>query len=224
MLKQPDPICEECARLNKEPNPDNDLINNLSPSTRYLYFVIDVKNENTMLEGIQYVEMAPGLDKDIRTKAADPRTQEWIDISHPVSGRNIVINRTGKGKTDTKYNVVKLEERTQAQAEVIKAYMEAAPSFDDILLFHDYNTLKEEFTGSISAVAAVVADKKENVTNSATANPSGSAAIVQPNPVVQSVSVTPETAVQLAAKVETAAAQPLSLAERIKAKLAQQKG
>ncbi len=221
MKKIADPICEERTRLSNDPNADKDVLSELSPSMRYLYFVVDMRNENTILEGLKYMEMASGLDQDIRTKSKNARTGEWVDISHPVSGKNIIINRKGTTKNNTKYNVTQLEDRKPEHGEVIKAYMEAAPEFDEILFFADYKTIKEEFSG-LSADRTATSTTQETATRSesqpATTTNSAPQTVTNPKPAKQEEARKVESPTPVEQKQEASAG--MSMADKIRAKLA----
>jgi len=93
------PICEEVGRMIKSNNPDEvRKAEDMRVQLRILYNIIDMDDINS---GVQVFSSGPKIFRDILSFFADP---DWGDLTDPINGYDIVIERQGSG-FNTRYNV-----------------------------------------------------------------------------------------------------------------------
>jgi len=142
----PCPICEEVARMKKS-GEDQELIDELRPSTRYLFFVIDMKSRSTEEKGVQWFDASSGIKDEIVSLSHNKRTGDAIDISDPVDGKTVSFNRTG-ARLKTRYKGFELEDREYPIDEDI---LEDIPLFENVIQSVTYEQLEEAFKGTSSS-------------------------------------------------------------------------
>jgi hypothetical protein len=138
---KPCPICEEIVRMRKN-SEDQELINELRPSIRYLFFVLDVTNRKTEEKGLQWFDASPGIKDEIVALSINKRSGEAIDVSDPDDGRAIAFTRTGT-RLKTRYKGFELEDRDPIPDEIL----DEIPFFDDVLQDVTYEDLEKAFLG-----------------------------------------------------------------------------
>jgi len=155
MYGKPCPICEYRQKIKSE-DPDSELLAELAPRARYLFFVYDVRSEEKIEEGLHWFD-APVVVKDnIVSLSKDRRTGEIIDVSDLEDGRDIEFVKVGSG-LKTKYEGFKLVPTDP----IPKEWAEGVPDFDEVLLVHDYDKLKLALTGSLEDDEEIVDTDEE---------------------------------------------------------------
>ena len=147
--KGPCPICDKVKVLRtaekQADEADEELINtikSLRGSTRYLFWMLDdEKPEN----GLQLYDAPASIQDGIMSISRNKKTKDIIDISDPDDGKALGFTRTGTGPMDTKYKSFSSEECDPITDEVLDAVLD----FEDVIVLHDYNTIKSEFEGGM---------------------------------------------------------------------------
>ena len=94
------PACAEAERLDKSPNPvDKKRARDLWPSRRVFANAIDRGDEDA---GVKLLAVGKTIHEELLNIAKDP--EAGGNFTHPVTGFDIVITRTGTGM-DTRYKV-----------------------------------------------------------------------------------------------------------------------
>jgi len=142
MYGEPCPVCEYREEL-KQKNPEDEMVSELAPSRRYLFFVFNVASEDTEEEGLHWFD-APVIVKDnIVSLSKDKRTGEVIDVSDPVDGRDVEFVRVGTNRR-TRYEGFKLVKNEP----IPESWYKNVPDFDEVLLKPDYDQVKSEVRGT----------------------------------------------------------------------------
>ncbi len=140
------PICEMVNKM-KEDDPEDERIIALLPKMRYLMFVYDVRDEDSINKGLRWwdvpVSKTCPIVESIKSLSKDRRTQSVIDVSDPVEGRDIEFTRKGTGQLNTAYEAFKLIESDP----IPKEWYDGVPAFDDILLVPTYEQVELELYG-----------------------------------------------------------------------------
>jgi len=140
------PICEKRAQLEEEDaEVHKDLIYELRPSLRVLFFVVDMKDKSTAAEGVQLYDAPNTVNQLVCGASTNPRTGEVIDISDPQEGKIMVFERVGKGR-NTKYQNGKIEDRPP----LLPEWLEGLPEFVDILDLASYEEIQASFDGGVN--------------------------------------------------------------------------
>jgi hypothetical protein len=99
--KKPCPVCAEADRLKASGNPaDRDRAFELFASRRVFCNVIDRRKPE---EGVKIAVLTKKVHDQLTALRKDP--DAGGDFTHPEHGFDIIIERVGKGKTDTAYTV-----------------------------------------------------------------------------------------------------------------------
>jgi len=101
MEKKPCPVCNHAAKLQRSgTEADKARARELSPSRRVYCVVLDRRNPDA---GPQIL----GFGKMVHEQLVALRQDEDMggDFTHPVNGIDVIIERTGDGKFNTRYNV-----------------------------------------------------------------------------------------------------------------------
>ena len=144
------PICEDRDRLRKQAEPDQDEMRALNCwPPRFLYLIVDVKDDATIAEGVQLYDAPRSVDNAIVGLCKDPRTGAVIDISDPAEGANgcgveVRFHRTGKGKTDTRYESFSLGDRR----EPLEIDYAKLPDIGDLVVLPTYDEILAEYGGA----------------------------------------------------------------------------
>jgi hypothetical protein len=150
-LGEPCACCEK-ANEYKASGEKPELVKDLRPETRELFFVVDVK---TLKKGCSTEEMAKadlkvqwwdassGVKDRVVNASYDPRAKEpEFDVADPDEGRNIIFERT-KGQP-YKCEDFKTEERKPIPDEWLN---QVNFEFDDILMLPEYSEVQSEVQG-----------------------------------------------------------------------------
>jgi len=145
MWRERCPVCEERMRLEQSGGDavDRNYLYSLRPAMRYLFFVVDMKDKETVEKGVQLWEAANTINQGIMSVSKNKRTGELIDISDPVEGKTLQFERRGKGATDTRYLGFSLEDREP----LLEEWLTSVPDFDDILIKPSYDDIAASFFG-----------------------------------------------------------------------------
>jgi len=144
MNGDPCPICEYRQKIRSR-DPDSELVVELAPRSRYLFFIYDVKSEKAIEEGLRWFDSPIIIKDNIVSLSKDRRTGEIIDVSDLEDGRDIEFVKVGSG-LKTRYEGFKLVKTDP----VPESWTENVPDFDDVIVICDYNTLKRELMGDVS--------------------------------------------------------------------------
>jgi len=156
MWRERCPICEERSRLAQAGEAvDKDYLYKLNPSMRYLFFIVDMKDKDSVAKGVQLWEAANSVNQGITDISKNKRTGELIDISDPVEGKTLEFERKGKGQYDTKYTGFKLEDREP----LLDEWLAIVPDFKDILVHPTYEEMVASFFGEDGK--AVIGERKK---------------------------------------------------------------
>ncbi len=143
MYNKPCPVCEAIEAM-KAAKASDDEIKTIVATRRYLMFVYDVRNDETIAKGLRWYD-APGIViSNIVLLSKDKRTKEIIDVCDPVDGRDIEFVRKGSGLS-SKYEAFNLV-KTEA---IPKEWYANIPDFDDVLSKPSYDQIKSEFDGGV---------------------------------------------------------------------------
>jgi len=148
MWNEPCPICEEIEKIKADKDADSkkvkDILSNLYPKTRFLFYVVDTESSETIEEGVRYFDTPFKIKDGIVKASKHKRTGGFIDITCPDTGKDISFTKTKTGKEaySIEYNGFCLEDRTEIQEEWLEL-----PPFEDILKKTDYETIKDAFLG-----------------------------------------------------------------------------
>jgi hypothetical protein len=96
-------VCEKVSALRRSGNEiDKEIASDLSAS-RQIY--ANVVNLDDVERGVQVMKFGKTIYQELLAYM-DPADPENVgDLTHPKTGYNVVIDRKGKGKNDTKYSV-----------------------------------------------------------------------------------------------------------------------
>jgi len=99
-LGKPCYICEVVERLQNSQDPrDQAVASEMRANTRVFYNIVDLDNVD---KGVQVYTSGIKILQDILAYFADP---DWGDVTHPEHGYDIVIDREGTTRENTKYQV-----------------------------------------------------------------------------------------------------------------------
>jgi hypothetical protein len=99
-LGKPCYICEVVERLQNSQDPrDQAVASEMKANVRVFYNIVDLDNVE---KGIQVYTSGIKILQDVLAYFADP---DWGDITHPEHGYDIVIEREGTTRENTKYQV-----------------------------------------------------------------------------------------------------------------------
>jgi hypothetical protein len=152
MFGEPCAVCEYREKL-AAAGMDADTLKALSWSRRYLFFVIDTKNESTEDEGLRWFDAPAQVKDNIVTLSKNKRTGENVDVSDPEHGRDIEFVRTG-AKLQTRYSAFALIDNNP----IPKEWYQDVPEFDDVLFRPTYSKVKELIQGAESTEEVEQAD------------------------------------------------------------------
>jgi len=96
-------VCEKVSQLRRSGNDlDKEVAGELSASRQIYANVVDLANPD---KGVQVAKFGITIYNEL-LGYMDPRDPSSLgDLTHPQTGYNLVIERTGKGKNDTRYSV-----------------------------------------------------------------------------------------------------------------------
>jgi flagellar biosynthesis GTPase FlhF len=135
------PICEDILKLKKEDGQE-DLIKELRPNQRYLFFVVDVASSDAERKGVQWYDAPIGVNDGIVKLSVDKRTGAIVDVSDPEQGFNVLFEKTGKNKM-TRYGAFELEARKRPAK---KDWLDV-PDFEKVLKVAEYDIISSVYRG-----------------------------------------------------------------------------
>lgn len=147
------PICADIIKL-KAKDPQDEAIQDLRPASRFLFFVVDVKNSETEKKGPQWYDAPISVNDAIVKASEDKRTGQVVDVSDPKKGCNVLFAKSGSMKK-TRYDSFELEPR---ESPAKKDWLDV-PEFDDILNFVDADIIEVTYTGGIKEASEDSSDK-----------------------------------------------------------------
>ena len=150
------PICEEMQRANDAG--DEEYAKTLYPTRRVLAYIVDMK---VPTDGVKAWTMPyKTVDQQIVLQSTDPETNEYFAVDDPEEGYNVVVTKSGSGKTGTEYKVNISRHSTEfAMTEEIYDYLMANP-LPDVLTFYEYNHIAKAF-GSAGNKSSEKEEKEE---------------------------------------------------------------
>ena len=144
MKGEPCPVCEARRTIT-----DQDEADQLKPGYRTLAWVIDRDNEKA---GPMIWSMPITMFKEINARSIDKKTNAPILVDDPEEGYDIVFNRAGTTKTNTKYSAVEvtrepspLHDDEKLQARWLE-YITEHP-LPDVLNFYDAEHIEKVLFG-----------------------------------------------------------------------------
>ena len=147
MFNKPCPVCEYIEEL-KNNGADPETLKQLYATKRFLLFLIDVRDDSTIMKGLRWFDAPPKLVGEIISRSKDKRTQAVVDVCDPKEGRDIEFVRKGQGlKTD--YMGIDLK----VTAEVPSDWYENVPKFDEVISIPTYEQVKLQLTGVLSTAS-----------------------------------------------------------------------
>jgi hypothetical protein len=149
MFNERCPICEYADSLKKD-DPNDKRAGELYAQRRYLFFVVDVSSNEAMAKGIRWFDCPVGVYKEIKSRSKNKRGRggedanfkKYIDVSHPVEGRDICFTQT---KVSGKYGYEGVE--LVASEPVPENWYKDLPEFDDVLKVTDIEEIEEALSG-----------------------------------------------------------------------------
>jgi hypothetical protein len=141
------PVCEEVELLNRRGS-NKDLINKIRLSTSNICYIIDREDEKA---GVQPWIISQTRNAEIVAQATNKKNHRYINIVHPIEGRDLEFKRIGSG-LDTEYKGFKIEWEPSPLSENADLmdkwldYIEEHP-IPDILQFYSPEHIAEKFHG-----------------------------------------------------------------------------
>ena len=140
------PICEERARMTKDPDADEKLIKDLAPKERQLWLVYDHSNreEGVQLWDVSYHLFGRQLDREIKNADED---EDFGAFADPIDGSTLKLGVEEKsipGSTNTFYCVETVGFKPR-KSELDEDIYEDVASPDDMLSILGYDELKAIF-------------------------------------------------------------------------------
>ena len=142
MTGDPCPICEERKKL-MDAGEKKEVISELNWTVRFLFFIVDWTDGNTIDEGVKYYLAPKTVNDGVINLSKNKRTGEFIDISNPKDGKVLVFSRKGKGLS-TRYVGFSLEDRDDALDD---EWLDVIPNFDEVTKVYSAEIIDEEFSG-----------------------------------------------------------------------------
>lgn len=130
----PCPICEEYRKISAR-DVDDEQLDTLYVSRRYLYFIVDVSSKAAESKGIRWFNSPASIHDGILAKSKNRATGEPIDVSDPDKGKDVVFEKIKKGG-NTSYMVTEFEDRYPIPKEWLDI-----PTFDEVLTKRTYDEL-----------------------------------------------------------------------------------
>ena len=136
------PVCEQRARMAKDPSSDEDAIKELNSKRRQLFAIIDHADRD---KGVQIWDISFHLfGKLLAKRISDAEDGEWDYFWHPTKGLSLKLGVEEKSMGEnTFYEVVSIDfipRKVQYKEDMI----EEVPVLDDIIKILSYDELKEK--------------------------------------------------------------------------------
>lgn len=139
MYEEDCPVCMYADTLKRAGEP-KDIYRTFLPTTRFLFFIVDVTNSSETKKGIQIYDAPRTIMTGIIGQSELPRSSEVLDISDPLDGFNLVFRRTGMTQNNTKYEGFQREDRRKA---IPQEFYDEVPSFDEVLVAPDIEAMEK---------------------------------------------------------------------------------
>ncbi len=141
MEKENCPICEEVAEMERN-GEDREIVYPLVAKPKVLFLIIDRDEED---KGVRLFD-APyeSVGRPMLEACFIRKTGKTIDITDPENGFDFTIERKGTG-IKTRYKSVRLDRDSSELGD--PEWLEDIVPFDEVLLFHDYETMQTELLG-----------------------------------------------------------------------------
>jgi len=147
MLKEPCPICEAIADMDKAG--EADAAKEIAPRLAILAWVINRRKQS---DGPLLWAIPNSLDREIQKHSQDRRTGEYFVIDHPDHGYDIYFDKTGDGLA-TRYEGVSM---ARDPTSVDQQWLQWVADYPvpDTLTWRDYNEIMELFSGGVPRIGA----------------------------------------------------------------------
>lgn len=158
-IKKPCPGCQQVAELSATGNTaDRELAKQYRAQERYFANVIDRAAPE---KGVQVFQVPWNVHQVLIALAKD--VDAGGDFTHPESGFDILITRTGTGKNDTRYTVFPAKKSSPLlpNAEEMNALIEGQPDLDALSRIQSYEEIAAALGLDTSAPAKDVSGSKE---------------------------------------------------------------
>lgn len=136
------PMCEEYDRARRA-NEDEEYVNELKPTRRVLFYLVDRDHEN---EGVQAWAAPWTIDRDITKISVDRKTQETIPLDDPEEGYDVEFDKNGKG-LGTKYVGVAIARRSSSLGKSAWLDFAVEHPLPEILEYHSAEHIEKVFGG-----------------------------------------------------------------------------
>jgi len=140
MFNESCPICELRDKI-VAADPKDETEKALRYSVRFLMFLVNTKNTEESKKGLRWYDGPGGFKRNILALSKNPRSGEFIDISDPEEGGDIMFIREGKA-LNTKY--LGFQILGDGEMPDLELYAATPNTFDEILKRPDY-----EFTQNL---------------------------------------------------------------------------
>jgi len=142
------PICEHQNKMRKDESYTDDDIKKLNPKRRCIYNILCYDSTKEEQAGVMLWDASHfSVESNILAIARRPRGGGLISFSDPDEGKSILFTREGSGALNTKYVGFRLEER---EVEVSDAALDEALTLDEVVIWPDYDEVKEKFLAGLS--------------------------------------------------------------------------
>jgi hypothetical protein len=138
------PVCEYRAKLRKDPDADEDLVQQLAPKERQLWNVIDKEEQEKGVQvwDISFHLFGKLLDAEVRNADEDEDYQYYADLESGSTLKLGVAEKSFAKRTFYEVETIGFKPRREPYAEDI---LEQTHSLDDILKVLEYDKLKSIF-------------------------------------------------------------------------------
>lgn len=155
----PCPICEERARLARDPNADDDKVKALKPKERQLWIIIDLDSKEKEIEIFDYSEWLFGRYLREKVDKQDP-SDHYDMFADLEEGQTVKIGaREEKNQGTTWYDCANIEFKARAK-QYDESMLEKVPDLDACLYETPYEKLKAIFMGEEGEVEEETAPDK----------------------------------------------------------------
>jgi hypothetical protein len=140
MWGEPCAVCDYAETI-RQKDPESELLKALWPGRRYMFFVYNVKDQETEKLGLHWYDAPKGVKEGIVAISRNKRSGQFIDVSTYEEGQDIEFEKTGSGMK-TKYGGYALNnDNGQAPAEW---YENVPDDFDQFILVPEYEAVASE--------------------------------------------------------------------------------
>jgi hypothetical protein len=137
------PVCMKLRQLRKAKAADDEMVRALKPKIRYLFFVIDDRDQEGRDRGVQLYDAPQTVNREILALSKDTRTGDYIDISDPEHGKCLRFEKSGQ-KEKTRYSGFTFLDRDPLDMDLLKNL----PTFDELIDIASFAEIKEALEGA----------------------------------------------------------------------------